>query len=97
MLLDDLITKIFLYSLGIVLLLCILKILLMIWYKPSDIAFAFKNFFKITMDDLAKEGETRNKKWSLVRKRHEQLSLIINILFFLTVSLRILLLLLERN
>lgn len=64
------------YGYLLVILLCVLKIILLLWFNKGNLIFAIKNFAYI-QDDMVHSGDLDLKKsWSFFRKTYRVLSII---------------------
>gem|GEM_PF-2630113 len=66
-----------------VVLLCVIKFCLLLWYKPGNFSFAFKNFIFMQPRLIHSTREMDNPKFPYLKKTYTRISLIIY--FFLLI------------
>ena len=67
----------------IVILLCLIKFYLLLWYKPGNFSFAIKNFIVLQSRITRSTREMDNPKFPYLKKSYTRISLVIY--FFLVV------------
>jgi hypothetical protein len=64
------------YCLTIVIMLCVFKLAILIWYKPHRLSFARKHYFTIYFQNPVSDREINNHKWPFFKKMHNLLTVL---------------------
>ncbi len=78
---DDLLLNIILYTVSygyyLIILFCLLKIILLLWFQKGNLPFVLKNFFYINTDMVQSGDLDLTKGWVFFRKTYRVLSFLI--------------------